>query len=157
MRTTFLNGDAEFKKRAHNYMQGRIEDFEGFMKYGTSNEDINEDSEDFEEAEKFFDSTGSFYDYGLSFDFVSIDTFDDMDAAYYRFQLSWGGPSDEIRFYEDGTIEYVFLDWGTGCGFDVTYEDWAIWLKDWFEGCCSIDWDSIPYEDKVKFEEDYED
>lgn len=154
MRTTFLNGDSNFLQKGKNYMNSRIEDFENYMKFGTDNYDTDEDDEDNKEAVEFFYGTGCFYNYGLSFDFVPVDTFDDMEHAYYRYQLSWGGPSDEIRFYEDGTIEYVYMDWATGVGFDVTFKDWAIWLKDWFEGCCSIDWDSIPYEDKVKFEQD---
>jgi hypothetical protein len=154
MRTTFLNGDSEFKQKGLSYMRSRAENFENYMKFGTDSEDIDEDDEDNKEAVEFFYNTGSFFDYGLSFDFVSIDTFDDMDEAYYRFQLGWGGPSDEVRFYEDGTIEYVYMDWGTGVGFDVSLENWAMWLKDWFEGCCSIDWASIPVEEKVKFEYD---
>ena len=92
-----------------------------------------------------------FYNYGLSFDFCEADEEND---GYYRFQLSWGGPSDEIRFYHDGSIEYVFLDWFVGVGFDVSYEDSMKWVCDWFKEVQSIDWDSIPYEEIYQIEEE---
>ena len=60
-----------------------------------------------------------FNTYGLSFDYVPSNTFDDQEQGYFRYQLSWGGPSDEFRFYidPDGSvycIEYWFLDWFDG-------------------------------------------
>ena len=74
------------------------------------------------------------YDYGLSVD-LSVG---DKCAPYIRWQFSWGGPSDELRIYADDTIEYVFLDWFVGIGFDVTGEDWAEWaaghIKEYFGG-----------------------
>ncbi len=62
---------------------------------------------------------GSFNEYGLGFDWVGSDTFDDQEQGYFRYQLSWGGPSDEFRFYVDPDltcfrIEYWFLDWFDG-------------------------------------------
>ena len=59
-----------------------------------------------------------FNQYGLSFDYVELDK--DTEQDYFRYQLSYGGPSDEIRFYDNGAIEYVYLDWFCGVGFDVT-------------------------------------
>jgi hypothetical protein len=62
----------------------------------------------------------SFYDYGLSFDYVMPYTFDDeQHEGYFRYQLSYGGPSDEFRFYVGPEykvyrIEYVFMDWFDG-------------------------------------------
>ena len=41
---------------------------------------------------------GSLADYGLCFDYVAPETFGDQSQAYFRYQLSWGGPSDEFRF-----------------------------------------------------------
>ena len=60
-----------------------------------------------------------FYDYGLSFDYVSPNTFKEQEQGYFRYQLSWGGPSDEFRIYTNPDftphyIEYVFLDWFDG-------------------------------------------
>lgn len=51
------------------------------------------------------------------------------DAQYGQFMMSWGGPSDEIRFHYDGKIEYIFMDWFDGASRDITEHDWAQWLK----------------------------
>lgn len=32
-------------------------------------------------------------------------------APYDRIQISYGGPTEEIRYYEDGLVEFVLLDW----------------------------------------------
>jgi len=60
-------------------------------------------------------------EYGLSFDYVAPETFEEQLEGYWRYQLSWGGPSDEFRFYAGGCgeqkpyrISYVFLDWFDG-------------------------------------------
>lgn len=64
---------------------------------------------------------GTFTEYGLGFDYVAPQTFTDQPEGYWRYQLSWGGPSDEFRFYAGGCgeqtpyrISYVFLDWFDG-------------------------------------------
>lgn len=73
---------------------------------------------------------GSLYDYGLSFDYVPGGTFVDQPNGYFRYQLSWGGPSDELRVYLDVELkpyrmEYWFLDWFTGHGIDVKDDEIA--------------------------------
>lgn len=72
-----------------------------------------------------------FYEYGLSFDYVELDK--DTERDYFRYQLSYGGPSDEIRFYDNGAIEYVYLDWFCGVGFDVTNDRVFKQVRDWFK------------------------
>jgi hypothetical protein len=62
---------------------------------------------------------GSLNEYGLCFGYVAPDTFEDQGEAYFRYQLSWGGPSDEFRFFVNPDltchrIEYWFLDWSDG-------------------------------------------
>ena len=64
---------------------------------------------------------GTFTEYGLAFDYVVPGTFTDQKEAYWRYQISWGGPSDEFRFYAGGCgeqmpyrISYAFLDWFDG-------------------------------------------
>ena len=82
----------------------------------------------------------SFLEYGLSFDYVPEGTFTDQIEAYFRYQISWGGPSTEYRFYVTnpyaaGTpyrIEYWYLDWFDGAGSALYGEDLEL-LKDIFE------------------------
>ncbi len=62
---------------------------------------------------------GNFNEYGLSLDYVAPETFENQHRGYLRYQLSWGGPSDEFRFYLDENlnttrIEYWFMDWFDG-------------------------------------------
>mgnify|MGYP005827246505 CR=1 len=125
----FDNKNKTCKERISENLQDRAEDFKIFM----SADDLEDVSEDL----------GSFYNYGLCFDFVEPNTFNDQKEGYYRYQLSWGGPSDEILFYQDGTIEYWFKDWFDGAKMDITSKDWAIWVKEYFEEVGSMDWQDV--------------
>jgi len=77
------------------------------------------------------------YEYGLSFDYVEPGTFNDQPIGYWRYQLSWGGPSDEFRFFDDGydgaRVEYWFLDWFDGAHRILRGEDRSLMLEifDW--------------------------
>ena len=58
----------------------------------------------------------------------SISAFEDQKNGYIRYQLSYGGPSDELRFYIDENKElykcdYAYLDWFDGAVIDVTEEE----------------------------------
>lgn len=84
---------------------------------------------------------GPFYEYGLAFDYVAPGTFDDQPEGYFRYQISWGGPSEEVRFYASPKgngewsvyrAEFWFLDWWDGASVDVTGTDEAVWLFDQF-------------------------
>lgn len=100
------------------------------------------------------DELPSFYEYGLSFDYVEPNTFNHQPVGYYRYQLSWGGPSDELRFHPDGSITYHFMDWFDGAERDVTYRRWAKWLREWFEEVGSIDWSNVTTYDYSECDED---
>ena len=67
-------------------------------------------------------------EYGLSWDYVVPNTFDNQEDGYYRWQLSWGGPSDEFRIYTDNkkniqSVEYWYLDWFDGASITVNDEE----------------------------------
>lgn len=77
---------------------------------------------------------GSIYEYGLAFDYVRPE----HRRGFYRYQLSWGGPADEIRFYADSPqasrpdrVEYAFLDWFDGYSRKLTGRDLALALDLW--------------------------
>lgn len=116
------------KSRWALHKQGRFSDLRKLWKaYCAGQEDVTD--------------LGNIYDYGLSFDYVAPNTFSDQKRGYWRYQLSWGGPSDEIRFYADSPnartcdrIEYVFMDWFDGHARKLRGKDEALAqeLWDWF-------------------------
>ena len=59
----------------------------------------------------------------LDFSYVEAHTFNGQERGYYRWQLSWGGPSDEYRIWmnKDGIehITYHFMDWYDGAEIEV--------------------------------------
>ena len=66
-----------------------------------------------------------FNEYALDFSYVASNTFSDQPIDYARYQISWGGPSTEIRFYCDAErkpfrVEYWYLDWFDGASVDIT-------------------------------------
>jgi hypothetical protein len=76
-------------------------------------------SDEYQELNQYED----FFDYvnksGLCFDRVEAGTFKDQRAGYWRWQLSWGGPSEEFRLYDNNDLEYWYLDWFDGACVDV--------------------------------------
>lgn len=89
------------------------------------------------------DDLDELYDYGLSFDYVAPETFDDQLEGYWRWQISWGGPSDEFRFYASSPhckayrISYCFMDWFDGHDEALTGADRELLaeLWEWFQEC----------------------
>ena len=55
----------------------------------------------------------------------------EYEGDYIRYQISWGGPSEEIRFYPH-KIEFAFMDWFDCAKRDITNLEWAQWLKEYF-------------------------
>lgn len=88
------------------------------------------------------------YDYGLSFDYVAPGTFEGQTEGYIRYQISWGGPSEEIRFFVSPShdeysnpyyrAEFWFLDWFDGARLDVTADETVATLYDWFDSCGAV-------------------
>lgn len=73
--------------------------------------------------------TDEFCDYGLSFDYVARFTFRDQVDGFFRYQISWGGPSEEFRFLTEDpddrypTVEFWFLDWFDGACITLSGKD----------------------------------
>ena len=60
----------------------------------------------------------------LCFDYVEPHTFEKQPEGYWRWQFSWGGPSDELRGYvnehrELHRVEYWYMDWFDGAKLEV--------------------------------------
>jgi hypothetical protein len=84
-----------------------------------------------------------FNEYGLDFSLVEAGTFDDQPEAYYRYQLSWGGPSEEIRIYEGGRVEYWFMDWFDGASLICSDEPIIKEIINFFDEIGLIDWTAL--------------
>lgn len=99
------------KARIGEHYKGRMDDIRRLWKQWREDSDVS------------LPDLGTFNEYGLSFDYVPPETFTGQRRGYWRWQLSWGGPSDEFRFYgeiEGGykaaldCVEYWFMDWHDG-------------------------------------------
>jgi hypothetical protein len=119
LKTLFAVMDGEATKK-------QKQEFESYFGYEISH--LNED-------QQREDATTALCNYGLSIDYVSPNTFKGQRAGYLRWQISWGGPSDEFRFYfvpgenKPYKIEYWFMDWFDGA--KVTCTNGEIALRLW--------------------------
>jgi len=113
------------EERVKDHLESRLEDLRELWE-NIRNNDLSD-----EERNGAFED---FNNYALSFDYVSPGTFTDQDQGYFRYQISWGGPSDEFRFYVNPDltaykVEYWFLDWFDGAGRTLYNEDKALMLE----------------------------
>ena len=108
--------------------------------YNNRLEDLNDILEckgDFSHCD---DTPQAINEYGLCFDYVENDE-EERKENFWRFQISWGGPSEEFRIYTDGKegsimrIEFWYMDWFDGANKEVTNDQinkhWT--LKEYFE------------------------
>jgi hypothetical protein len=72
------------------------------------------------DEDSYGNEIGNLFEYGLSFDYVSPSK--NNPEGYFRYQFSWGGPSDEMRIYAQKIND---------CRFSV-YKV-AYWFMDWFD------------------------
>ncbi len=161
--TTFFNPSSSEEgllERAQQHVESRMQDFTAFLMVKSDietiykqieNNDIKKEilegmhenrlnrTDDINElpdsvldnVREYLETT--FNEYGLCFDYVELGTFGDQDQDYFRYQISWGGPSEEIRFYENGAIEFVFLDWFCGVGFNLNRDETGRAIQQYFE------------------------
>lgn len=109
--------DKTCKERINDEYADRIETIESIFE----RIDDGYDNSDYDAVDK---AETELNEYGLCFDYVEPNTFEDQERGYLRWQLSWGGPSDEFRFFIDKQggitdIEYHFMDWFDGAVIDV--------------------------------------
>lgn len=87
-------------------------------------------------------------EYGLAFSYVVPETNHNGEpiGGYFCFQMSYGGPADEFRFYAAPAernsyallrCEYWFLDWFDGASRTLRDADWQLALRMWehFDSC----------------------
>tara|TARA_R100000808_G_C2112551_1_gene126200 strand:- start:309 stop:794 length:486 start_codon:yes stop_codon:yes gene_type:complete len=125
----------KFNEREKDFLNAK----EYFDKYEDATEGgkialavFNEEYKDY--YEDFFDYINQ---YGLGFDYVEKGTFEDQERGYFRYQLSWGGPSDEFRIFVDWDgsidfIEYWLLDWWDGANITISEDSLSYEICSWF-------------------------
>jgi hypothetical protein len=91
-----------------------------------------------DDSEAHYEDIGHIHEYGLGFDYVARDTFTEQKEGYFRYQLSWGGPSDEFRIFVNPDfsahrIEYWFLNWFDGAHVVLDGENLKL-LEDIYSG-----------------------
>ena len=106
--------------RINEALASRVADFETYF----NNPEIYEEGND---------ELPPFHHYGLSFD--AREDEETGEVTHYDFLLSWGGPSDFVRFHRNGSTSYHFQDWFDGASRVVTGLTWAEELRSWFEDC----------------------
>jgi hypothetical protein len=121
------------ESRIDDHLQGRIDDLRRlWAAYCNGDEDVAD--------------LGTLSEYGLCFDYVAPGTFTDQREGYFRYQLSWGGPSDGFLFFVNPDlschrITYWFLDWFDGAHRLLGGEAEALMLDlwQWFRKAGSAD------------------
>jgi len=86
---------------------------------------------------------GSLNEYGLSFDYVKANTFDDQEEGYFKYLISWGGPSEEFRIFVNKrlavtAVEFWRMDWFDGAKFDLSGEEltkFTEFFENYLESC----------------------
>ena len=132
--------EKDIETKAKEHLRSRMEDLKFIYNYSTpkdwdeetwetaNNFGILKDMNNDEIQDCLLEAASN---YGLSFDYVPAETFKDQKRGYFRYQISWGGPSEEIRFYigydcEPYKIEFWFLDWFTGHRIELAGEYFEI-------------------------------
>ena len=137
-------------KEAQVKMESRKKAFLFWMTNGVSSEDYDlDDSEVIQE----FENLGDFHEYGLSFSFMPASEYFD---GHFCYLLSTGGPSEEIRFFPDGKIEFVYKPWFDCQVIDVTKDPVYHWVREYFNELNMLDfeahYDELYYSDSEEIE-----
>ena len=139
-------GNSEGEKIMKNTMEEKSLLEQARDSYTSTMEDIDKLWTAYQSGEEEVEDLGTFNEYGLSFDYVAAGTFIDQDQGFFRYQISWGGPSEEFRYYTDAElnaykVEFWYLDWNCGQKVHPTASDEKILLEIWdfFKDCGSIE------------------
>jgi len=149
--TLQLSGDKPNKEKKCSELvdkkyRERLEEFKKAQSFlYIDKREIRDQVEDFLDVEfSEINNYDNFFDYaneaGLSFDYVEAGTFNDQRAGYYRWQLSYGGPSEEFRLFDNGDLEYWYLDWFDGACVTVTDDVFVDLMNEFKDRSPRQDW-----------------
>lgn len=91
----------------------------------------------------------SIFDLGLSFAWIPPTGETYEEGGYFQLLLSWGGPSDEIRFFDYNRIVYVYMDWFDGAEIDISKDEVAREMRYVYEDVEAVDFER--YRDNDRF------
>ena len=130
------------KNKVEPALQNIIQDWTEAQKYYDIDEEkrYSPKDESLSDYEDFFDYVNN---YGLCFDYVSPNTFDNQDVGYFRYQVCYGGPTQEFRIYTDynkniDRIEFWYLDWFDGSELETDEDIIKQVLRDFID-CSQIE------------------
>jgi hypothetical protein len=97
-----MKEDKSCEERIDKELEERVEEIKIAIESSDKNDGkVITDNDEFEDILDWVNS------YSLAYD-------DDTHEKAKKWELSWGGPQDYFLFFEDGEIEYHFLDWYDG-------------------------------------------
>jgi len=103
------------KDRIKKELEGRIKDFQTALKKSEDGS-FTIDGDDYEDFISWINS------YALAYA-------EDPHYRAMRLELSYGGPQDYFLFFDDGIIEYHFLDWFDGAEIILSGKDYEVMEK----------------------------
>jgi len=105
------------------------------------------------DPEAYHPDLGRFDEYGLCFDYVAPNTFKEQRRGYFRYQITSGGPSEEVRFYADGDGDRWTVDnveyWFDGHGEKVRGSNYEM-MKEIFQNFAECGTIEHVYEEAMK-------
>jgi hypothetical protein len=130
------SGEMKCRGKVRGAWASRRDDIGAMLIGGAEFADVSDEGDDRDGFERFCE-------YGLSFDYVVPGTFDDQDEGYWHYQISYGGPSEEIRFYSSDNrtlykAEFWFMDWFDGAKVLVTSDRVARAVWEFFVDAGSV-------------------
>ena len=130
-------------ERVSDALYSRLDDLETAQEYFETIEAYEEPSKELKEKAEALglESIEDFYqflgEYGLCwFDWVEPNTSYNEGEGYYRWQLSYGGPSEEFRIYIKECDSSYFCN---GRRYSMnSIKKIEFWFLDWYDGACKI-------------------
>ena len=131
--------DETCKTRWRPYKNSRVSDIRKLLK-------------SYYDGEEEHEELGNVFDYGLEFTYIRGNR---DHYGYWCFLISWGGPSEEFRFYADREyrvykIEFAFMDW-FDCHSRKLYGNDHKVLEEFWELLVDIESARIAYEKEMDY------
>ena len=126
-----LSMNDENMKEFYYYLEDRAEDFLRFKKALEEGDDVIEELNEYGLCLDEYSRNDIIEIYPWIEDAIKEGKIDYFNKVLV-YELSTGGPGDRLYIFDTGQIIYQFLPWFAGIAIDVSDEEWASWLYDYF-------------------------